>query len=169
MKDLGIYELHKDEMKTGDLLEWRSPTLIGWGIRFVTGQMVNHSGLVLRLKEYEGTERYRYTTEAVGHGTVLTFLRRKLEHHKGECYWYALKDEWNPRRQAIGECALKYIGIPYDYGSIFKQLIARVGVDFRALFCSEYVWACYGFEGEAPWPGEIAKKVDIFKPAVRLL
>jgi hypothetical protein len=167
--NLAIYELHKDEMKTGDLLEWSSPTIIGWGIRFVTGEMVNHSSLLIRLREYEGLDRRRFTTEAVRHGTVLTRMRTKLEHHKGECYWYALKDEWNPKRQVIGEKALQYIGIPYDFGSIFKQLVARVGVDFRSLFCSEYCWLCYGMEGEAPYPGEITKKLDIFKPPVRLL
>lgn len=169
MNDLSIYEKHKDAMKTGDLLEWRSPTLIGWGIRFVTGEMVNHSSLVIRLAEYEGLERRRYTTEALQHGTVLNLLSRRLEKFTGQVWWYPLKDDWNDKRQQIGECALKYIGIPYDFGSIFKQLIARVGVDFRAFFCSEYVWACYGMEGEAPYPGEIVKKLDIFKPAVRIL
>jgi len=169
MNDLSIYEMHKAEMKTGDLLEWRSPTLIGWVIRFVTGEMVNHSSLVIRLAEYEGLERHRYTTEAVRHGTMLNSLRKRLEHFNGQVYWYALDDTWNPKRQEIGERALKLIGVPYDFGSIFKQLIARVGVDFRALFCSEYVWVCWGFDGEAPYPGEMPKKVDFLKPPVRIL
>jgi len=158
----------KDQMRTGDLLQWRSNSLIGALIRWRTKATVNHSSLVLRLSEYEGTERRRYTTEALENGTVLNFLSRRLEQFDGEVWWYPLKEEWNERRQAIGECALSLIGIPYDYKSIAAQIFGKVSADARALFCSEYCFICYGMGGKAPTPADMPG-LGIYKEGVKIL
>jgi len=168
MKDLTAYESVKDAMKTGDLLQWRSNSLIGSLIRWRTKSNVNHSSLVLRLSEYEGLERRRFTTEALEHGTVLNYLSRRLEQFDGEVWWYPLKDEWNEKRQAVGECALSLIGIPYDYQSIMHQIFGKVSADARSLFCSEYCFICYGMDGKAPTPADMPE-LGIYKEGVKIL
>jgi hypothetical protein len=164
MNDLVIYDLAKGQMKTGDMLQWRSNSLLGWAIRLKTqGQRpqyekdhdinVNHTCMVIRLAEYEGEERRRWTQEALEHGVVLNLLSRRLEQFDGSVYWYRLRPEFN--RTAIGQVALSLIGVPYDYGSILKQLIAKVSVDARNLFCSEDYLYCFSFKGKALSPNEM--------------
>lgn len=177
--DLTIYDAVRDEMKTGDLLQWRSRSLIGAMIRLRTqakrpayeterGINVNHSSLVVRLGEYEGLERRRFTTEALEHGTVLNLLSRRLESFDGEVWWYPLNDELNPGRTLYGERALELIGIPYDYGSIVRQIVGKVSSNARELFCSEYCFMVWGFAGKALTPNEIPE-LGIFKTPVRIL
>lgn len=168
MKDLSVYNEVKDQMKTGDLLQWHSDSLIGWAIRSKTRSNINHSGLVLRLQEYEGLERRRFTHEALENGIVLNLVSRRLEDFDGEVYWYPLKDEWNEKRQLIGERALAFTGIKYDYSSLFTQLFSKVSANPRKLFCSEMCFLAYGFEGKAPNPGEMLG-LGIFKEGTRIL
>lgn len=168
MNDLSRYLAVKDQMKTGDLLQWCSNSVIGKLICWKTGYNVSHSSLVLRLSEYEGTERRRFTTEALGMGTVLSLLSRRLEHFDGNLWWYPLKANWNEKRTFIGEMSLGLIGIKYDYKNLLKQLFGKISVDIQQLWCSEYVYACYGFAGEAPYPGEL-NNLGIFKKGVQLL
>lgn len=168
MKDLSTYNAFKDQMKTGDLLQWHSNSLIGALIQWRTKSDVNHSGLVLRLSEYEGTERRRWTSEALENGVYPILLSRRLESFDGSVWWYPLKDEWNPKRQAIGECAVALFGVKYDYRSIFKQIFGKVSADARELFCSEYCFLCYGMDGTAPTPAEMTG-LGIFKEGVKIL
>lgn len=168
MNDLTLYNEVKDQMRTGDLLQWHTHGIFGSLIRWRTQSKVNHSGLVIGLKEYEGLERRRYTTEALSAGTVLNLLSRRLEHHAGEVWWYPLIDEWNDKRQAIGERALEMIGIPYDFKSIGFQLFGHVSTNDKALFCSEYCAMAYRFTGVAPTPAEMTS-LGIFKEGVQIL
>jgi len=168
MSKLIKYNEIKDDMRTGDLLQWRSPSIIGRLIRWKTGSNVNHSSMVIRLKEYEGRERRRWTTEALEHGTVLNLLSRRLNDFDGECWWYPLKDEWNEKRGEVGERSVYFIGIKYDYKSLFAQLFSKVSADARRLFCSEYCYIAYGFTGKAPNPGEMPG-LGIFKEPVQIL
>ncbi len=165
---LSLYDRVKDELRTGDLIQWGAHDLLGAIIQGVTHSDVSHSSLVIRLTEYEGLERRRFTTEALRHGVVLNLLSRRLENHSGAAWWYPLKDEWNDKRQAIGERALSFVGIPYDFKSIAKFLFTRVSADARAIFCSELAFISWGFTGTAPAPGDIPG-LGIFKDAVRIL
>jgi hypothetical protein len=155
-------------MKTGDLLQWHSDSPLGWMIRAKTHSIFNHSGLVIRLAEYEGLERRRFTHEALEHGIVLNLLSRRLEDFNGEVWWYPLKDDWDERRQTIGERALAFTGIGYDYKAIIDQLFAPVQSDCAQLFCSEMCFLAYGFSGTAPNPGELLT-LNIFKEGVKIL
>jgi hypothetical protein len=168
MNDLTLYNSVKDQLKTGDLLQWHSNSLIGKLIRTKTGWYVNHSSLAICFSQYEGEQHRRFTVEALEHGTVLHLLSKSLEQHKGEVWWYPLVDTWNERRNVIGERALEYIGIPYDYLSIVKQLVGRVNTNVKKMFCSEYCYFCYGFTGIAPNPGEMPN-LGIFKDPIKIL
>lgn len=168
MNKLDKYLAVRDQMQTGDLLQWRSNSVIGAMIRWRTQSEVNHSSLIIRLKEYDDETKRRFTSEALEHGIVLNLLSRRLESHDGECWWYPLRDEWSGMRPIIGKNALYMLGIPYDYKSIFQQLFGRVSADARALFCSEYCYLSYGFHGQAPTPAEMPK-MGIYKEPVLIL
>lgn len=168
MNDLTIYDKVRDDMKTGDLLQWKSNSIVGALIRWRTKSDVNHSSMVLRLSEYELLERRCYTQEALEHGVVMNLLSRRLEQHDGNAWWYPLKDTWNQERQFIGERILNCIGLPYDYNSIVKQIFGKVSIDAHAFFCSELVYAAWGYEGVAPNPGELSN-LKIFKDCVQLI
>ena len=159
------YRLYRDAFRTGDLLQWRTNSLLGAAIRWKTGADVNHSSLVVRLKEYEGLERRVFTVESMeGAGVQLQLVSRRLENYDGSVWWYPLRKEFNHLRQAIGEYAFERSGIPYDYMSLVTQLIKRSVVCEEALFCSEYCYWAYGKSGclpigweveNAPYPGEM--------------
>jgi hypothetical protein len=161
------YNEVKGEMKTGDLLQWKSNSIIGAAIRWKTNSFVNHSSLVLKLEDYEGIEKRRFTTEALEHGIILNYLSRRLEQFDGEVWWYPLKEDDHKYRDRIGEIALSLIGVPYDYKSIFRQVFGAVSTDARRLFCSEYCYLAYGFSGVAPTPGDMPK-LGIFKDPIKL-
>ena len=154
MNDLTLYRDVADEMKTGDLLLFQTGGIIGKAIQCYTKSPYSHSALVIRLAEYEGLERHRYTTEAVAMGVVLTLLSRKLEHKKGHCWWFPLKDEWDDKRQLIGERALSFVGVPYDYKGLVRFLFGTVSADVNALYCSELVAVAYGIDA-APSPVQL--------------
>lgn len=166
--NLSKYEAVKDEMKSGDLIQWGAHNLLGTVIQGFTHSNVSHSSLVIRLAEYEGTERRRFTTEALGRGVMLNLLSKRLENHNGRAWWYPLQDEWNDKRQGIGEKALSFIGVPYDFGSVVKFLFAAVSANALRLFCSELCFVAWGFTGPAPVPGDLTN-LDMFKDRVQLL
>jgi len=158
-------------MKTGDMLQWKSNSLIGSLIRWRTARnlpdgwpAVNHTGMVIQLREYGRI----FTQESLEHGVVLNFLSRRLEQFDGEAWWYPLKDEMEGRRNDIGKKALDSVGIPYDYGSIVKQIIGKVSVDARDLFCSEDYLYCFGYQGKALSPAEMPE-LGIFKEPAKIL
>jgi hypothetical protein len=167
MKDLSAYMSVRHQMKTGDLLQWHSNSLIGAIIRWRTHSNVNHSSLVLRLDEYAGKEDRRWTTEALEHGTVVDLLSRRLADYDGSVWWYPLRDELEGKRKSIGEKALELIGVPYDYGSIIKQIFGRVSANARRLFCSEYCYISYGYSGKAPTPADMPN-LGIFKAPIKI-
>ncbi len=149
-----LYDAVKNDMRTADLLLWQSNGAVGRLIQTYTKSPYSHASLVIRLSEYEGLERRRFTTESLRHGVVLNLLSRRLEHQNGKCWWFALKPEWNDKRQLIGERALSYVGIPYDFKGIFRFLFGPVSADVTALYCSELVSMAYGFP-DAPSPVQL--------------
>jgi hypothetical protein len=166
VNDLTAYNTVKAKMRTGDLLLWRSRSLLGAAIRFFSKANVNHAGLVMRFAEYEGDEIHRFTTEALERGIILHRLSKRLEEYDGEVYWYPLMDGWD--RAVIGERAMRYIDTPYDYRSLFRNIFGKVSANARELFCSEYCFICYGFSGKAPVPGDMPD-MGIFKDPVKIL
>lgn len=174
---LQLYEIYRDQMRTGDMLGWHSNSLIGAGIRWKTVPKgvpkdsplsVNHTSTVIRLKEYEGLERRVFITEALENGIVLNLLSKRIGEFDGYVWWYPLKRSWNDQRQIIGERLLSVVGTKYDYGSIVKQLFGSVSVDLRQFFCSEHHYFGLGFSGKAPNPYELCLK-DYYKDAVKIL
>jgi hypothetical protein len=110
-----------------------------------------------------------FITEALSNGVVPNFLSVSLEQYAGEAYWYPLKDEWEDKRNEIEDRAFSFLGMPYDYENLVKNAWGHTEIRTDRLFCSEYVFVCYGHEtGLAPTPGDLAK-MDMFKDPVRIL
>jgi hypothetical protein len=168
INDLAKYESVKDQMKTGDLLQWSTNGIVGEGIRLFTHSEFSHSSLVLRLQEYEGLERRRFTTEATRKGVVLNLLSNRLQGENGRVWWYPLKEDWDCKRQDIGEKALLNIGKSYAFGNAAKFLIGKVSEDMNKMFCSQLCYVAYGFGGVPPSPGEMLD-LGIFKEGMEII
>lgn len=166
--NLAVYKSLARFMKTGDLLLWRSNSLLGAAIRFFSHGSVNHASGIICFPDYDGGYNRRWTTEALEHGTVLNYLSKRLEEYDGSVWWYPLKDEWELKRNEIGRRALEMIGVGYDFGSLFKNAVAKVSADARRLFCSEYYFLSLGFEGKAPTPADLPE-LGIYKQEVQIL
>lgn len=158
-KKLDLYYARREAMGTGDVVEVRSRTLIGWAIRRFTGRPVNHTALVIRLSQYDADRVF--VLESLEHGVVLNLLSRRLASLSGNATWLPLLLQFSDARAAIGRAALSYVGVGYDFSGLFRQLFSRVSADARKLFCSEYAYLSLLSAGlpvmrtKAPWPGEM--------------
>jgi hypothetical protein len=168
MNDLTLYNSAKDQMQTGDLLLWRSHSLLGKLIRDFSHAPVNHASLIMRIEAYEGAEGRRFIAEALEHGIVLNLLSKRLQDEDAEAWWYPLNDEWAKKRAEIGERALSFMGTPYDYDALFKLAIGKVQSNTDKLICSEFYFASLGMIGPIPTPGELPE-MGILKEGVRIL
>ena len=139
MKDkLKMYMQVRHAFKTGDAILWQSRSIVGWLIRKFSKGNVNHASLVLKIDQYNDLKDRRFLLEALGSGIVLRLLSRRLMNFSGKVWWLPLKDKYNGNRDRIGEWSLMQVGIPYDYKSVFKQMIGRVSADVKEFFCSEF-------------------------------
>ena len=167
-----LYQAHRSEMGTGDVLEFCSHSMLGRLIRWKTGKDVNHTALIIEA-DFLGDKRLMLL-EALGAGIAPNFLSNRITDFDGEIYWLKLQKEWGSRKIDIMREALKYVGTPYDYGSIFKQLFRRVSVDFNKLFCSEFGYNVLQKVGiapllpTAPYPGEMCD-LGCFENRIRIL
>jgi hypothetical protein len=160
MSKLDAYYATRHALETGDGLTWASNTILGKLIQKFSGHKVNHFGLVMRFRQYD--EDRIFTLEALEPGIVLRALSERLRHHKGSCYWHPLKPEHHDKRVGVGASALSYVGVGYDYVSLFRQAAMRVSTDAGRLFCSEFGQICWEDNNIVPQrsmalqPGEMA-------------
>jgi hypothetical protein len=172
--DLTTYHGIRSDLKTGDLLEWRSSGGIGDLIRICDKQEVNHDSLVITSSEYPSTDRV-YSAEALSYGFYTHRLSYNLLKYEGEVYLYQLANVDDSRRLQIGTWIMNHIGIGYDYSSLFANLLIHVKADDLSLFCSEACFLAFDYAGlvngdKAPRPGELPKWFpDLFLPKVRIL
>ena len=146
--DIRLYLDHRPFIKNGDVLEWRSETILGKSIRAVTGYNVNHASQIVTFDDFYHNKPLRiYTLEALSHGIELNLVSRRLEDFKGKIYWLPLKEHYNDKRFEISRHGLERIGIPYDYTSI-KQIFFKflffgshsIKSSIDKLYCSEYTF-----------------------------
>ncbi len=169
---LSRYRTFRRGMDTGDLIEFRSNSVIGCGIRWKTGNRVNHTAPVIRLKRY--AEERVFLLEALEHGIVINLLSRRLENFDGYAEWLGVKQQYIHFRRDIGRAMLSYVGVPYDYGSIIRQLFARVSADAEKLFCSEFAAIALKDAGlpvsldPVPYPGDMVA-LGIHRSPLRIL
>jgi hypothetical protein len=168
MNNLDLYDKVKNSMETGDMILWSHDSIVGDLIEFFSKSDKSHASAVLRLSEYEGVERRRFNIEAVGDGVIFNLLSKTLAEYDGEAWWYPLLDSWKDRRREVGENILKYVGTPYDFIGVGKQIAEEVEADTSKLWCSELLFVSYGFKGIVPPPGKMPS-LGIFKDPVKIL
>lgn len=137
------YNLYRPEMQTMDLLQWKSPSLVGKIIRWKTHGDVNHSGVVIRLPDID-RERL-WTLEATGKGLMMNFLSSKLNNFSGQVWWHPVKPGLQKEARMAVNWMMQRIGTPYDYGGLFKNILGKVSADAAALFCSEAIFLGWQF------------------------
>lgn len=162
MNDLTLYQKVRGQIGTGALVEWHANSLLGDAIRLKTGYDVNHSSLAVILDSPYSGQRRIFVFEALGDGIDVTFLSKKLEQWDGKAYLYLLKEQYAPEIPLIEERAFSYLGVPYDYEGLTRQLIGHCKIETDKLFCSEYVEVCLGGtpNDTAYWPGELPEKMQ---------
>jgi len=167
------YQDNRHRIKTGDAIQWRSHTALGFLIRMFS-KGVNHTSLVVRIEYYDPYDRV-FLLEALEPGIVLTSLSRRLAMHNGEAFWLPLSTDFDNKRYAIGAWALSFVGVEYDYESLFRQVFGRVSAEAKRFFCSEFAylaWQNAGIPmknptGKAPRPCDIPG-LGVFDDAVKI-
>jgi hypothetical protein len=181
MNELGkdfLYLTNQDDMRTGDRLEWHSNSVLGKIIRWKTGDWSNHTGMVIRFRDYEGTGKVdkRFTTEALERGVEINRLSKRLSKFDGEVMWYPLLPKFDVYRGYMGAKALDFVGTPYDVNSLLRQIYRHVPADIRKLFCSEYVFVIgrdaglpvKAFDMKAPRPGKEMQALGWWGEGIRI-
>ena len=172
MNDLSLYNLHRPQMQTGDLLTYETEGVISSLIHLWS--KANHAGLVLAPKEYEGEENRRWTLEAVGTGVRVAYLSNILEKVQGRVYWHPLKPEYYHLRSEIGAWALCHSGVTkYDFWSLLKYPFKWVSADLSKLICSELVFLAWKSQGivtgdKIPSPSAL-EKLGVTLPPVLIV
>jgi len=174
--DLNKYTEYRSQMQTGDMIEWRKKSLVGWLIRLFSGGDTNHNSLVVDIGGYDDLVNRKFVLESTMSGVVLNSLSNKIEHHKGEAYWTPLKSEFDDKRINIGNWAFLQVGVKYDFEGLFQQIFGRVSAEASKYFCSEYLYFAYKNsdipikeldDGKAPRPSDM-HLLGIHEPRVKL-
>jgi hypothetical protein len=138
---MSLYQSSRDAIQTGDLIEFRSDSLIGRAIRAVTRREVNHTALVIRPDDLFGIEDRVVLLEALEGGVAPNYLSQRLDRHRGQAYWLPVRIAGPETRRRIGRIAVDtflFRKPRYDYRSLFFQLAFRVSLDAGRYFCSEW-------------------------------
>lgn len=130
----------RSQIKTGDAILWKSRGVIPWLIQRFSA--FSHASLVVRLDRYEEFTDRIFLVEALAAGVQLRLLSERLKNHRGETFWFKPIGLSHSARTRIGTSALDVCarGIPYDYGSLFRNMLGRVSLNARRYFCSEFIW-----------------------------
>lgn len=143
------YPKARRRIRSGDLIEFASGSLLGKAIRAKTGQQVNHTAVALWMepKVWPSDNRHvlaprLYVLEAISNGFRPTYLSHELADYDGEVYWAPLLDCWESRRGAVMFNACRVEGTAYGYRDLITQFWRRTPLDTSRLFCSEAAqWA----------------------------
>lgn len=162
------YKNIRSQMLTGHAIVWKGKGIISSLI--MKWSPFSHASLIVRLREYKELKRRVFLVEALADGLEFRLLSERLK-EGGEAYWLptdmTIGQMSKSREHALLECAR---GIPYDYGSLFKNIFGRVSSNARKYFCSEFVWLNWVYAGYvrtdekilvAPRPGDLPTNIDV--------
>ena len=160
------YNKYRDEIKTGDLIEFASDTLLGKIIRFGSRQEVNHTAFAWKLDSYSQITDRLFLLEALNAGLEWNSLSGRLASFKGKVYWSQLVVDNATREQMLAIAVQKATQIRekkrYDYLSLFRNAYKYVNINERAWFCSEFYHYLLISIGLLPH-GEKARRPGQFK------
>jgi hypothetical protein len=160
--DRHSYAEIRPRLRSGDAIVWAGKGPLAWFVRLRTRSRWTHISTVIRLKD-TGIERV-FIAEATLQGVVLFPLSRRIREHRGLICWLPLHPALDLHRLGVRTWSMQTIGRPYDYSSLFSQLVRRTSANARALFCSEFTFMALRDGGKipalegidrAPWPSEL--------------
>lgn len=131
------YDEIRPLIRTGDLIEWRTSSLLGAAIRRRTKQDVNHTSMALEYALIGCSDRRVCVCESLGRGTHPYFLSTRLCGFKGAVYWIRFKQEIH--RNQLAEEMLKLVGKPYGYWDLVESLFRHAKINDQHLVCSEAI------------------------------
>jgi hypothetical protein len=154
MQKMQLYNQYNQQIMTGDMIEFSGNGIISRGIRAVTKKNASHSAVVVRMPFEDCVER-RFIVEAVASGLEFHLLSTVLQEHDCAAWWFPLKASDRQRERIASWCMVRLSeGIGYDYGGILRQIAARVSLDGRRYFCSEFVHDALINAEMVPEPGD---------------
>ena len=145
MNDLEKYNEVRSEIKTGDIISWRSNHLVGQLIRVFSSGKVNHVSTVTKMDCLD-LDRI-LITEALGSGLQPQRLSDRLSKHKGKAWWHHLKDKYNPIRGNIEKWLIERWWTPYGFGELFDFMDGKVKANSKRMICSESAFLAAKFAG----------------------
>jgi len=160
---LDLYMRHRPDMKSGDLVEFGSSSMIGKAIKWFTKKDVNHSAFLFRIDSFVGLKDRVFVIEALNEGLEINALSSRIKEYAGMVYWYPLKKKYEAFRDPMSSFAFmmeaKTVEKRYDYVSLFANMFGKVSIDAKRFFCSEFYHASMIYAGmtiakKALRPGE---------------
>ena len=103
--------------------------------------------MCLDLTDKNGDDR-RYLLEAWEGEFNMRLLSNRLQSYPGKAFWHHLSPGFDQDRRVIEYNSLSLLGIKYDYESLFANMLGKVSLDAKKLFCSEAV--CHVFLKSIP-------------------
>jgi hypothetical protein len=146
-RELLPYAEARKDFLPGDCVTWEGSSLLSRLIGIFTKSKTTHISLLLM--EVREVERWLIMEAWEGGSGYLSgnvgnnFLSQKIEEYKGKAVWRPLISMLDPFRSEIVKSLWTYKDIKYDYKSLLRQAIRRVGVCKKALFCSELAQVVY--------------------------
>lgn len=161
-----IYQALRQDIKSGDCILWQGNGLLSRLIMLYGGY--SHASLVVRLDEYDGLKDRIFLVEALPSGLELRLASKRIEEYNGCAFHFRPDGITDKQREtaaciALDACAK---GIKYDFGSLIRNALARVNINVRTFFCSEFVWWVWEGIGlverrkTAPRPGDLPRLVE---------
>lgn len=142
--DLTTYRAVRQDMRTGDMIQWRGNYAFSRIIRVGTGEFENHSSMIVRLDLYPGRV---FSIEALANGLHLYPLSNLLEKYNGEqVNWYPIKNEYHGEASTdAARWLLAHLGVGYDWSDCLSNWRSILGftpepADARQLYCSESIF-----------------------------
>ena len=137
------YSEVREDLKTGDLLCFRSKDLDGTLVRLATRSEYSHIGLVFLY------EKRVYCIEAVAAGVRLVLMSRRTRAYNGGIDYFRVLDVTDEQRRGATAFAFEQLGSRYNTSGILRFLWFLIsGNKERARqrgqwFCSEIVAEAY--------------------------
>lgn len=160
------YMKYRDQMKTGDLIEFASSTPLGWIIRKGTGCNVNHTAFAWQIDSYKLLEDRVFLLEALTTGLEWNSLSARMAAFKGKVYWSKLNIPQDTRDEMLAIAIQKSTRVHkqkrYDFVSLLRNAYRTVNINEKAWFCSEFYHYLLIAVGLLPH-GERARRPGQFK------